>query len=271
MAEGVQVKAHPLADLFPMMEGEPFRELCESIRTNGLIHPIIRDNGVIVDGRNRQLACNKTGKAPHYREFSDLKLTISLEDYIWVVNGPRRNLTPDQKALIQASYTEMVEKLKAEGLQAKAEGGKSAGVGRPQKVLANSPKAIPPVRSRKALAAQAGVSEHKIRQAQAIADQPELLEQVKAGTLALKDAVKQVEQKENKRLPNIQKANKRRMVLGLSSIGGACSVLEVKVDIALVRAICSEEEIENWSKEAAKCSAILRKFGHQLKGESNGA
>ena len=86
----------------------------------------------------------------------------------------------------------MVAKLRADGLKAMSEGGGDKKSAEARKSgLINRSNPIPPVRTRKKLAEQAGVSERKIRQATAIADQPELLEQVKAGTLRLKDAVKQ--------------------------------------------------------------------------------
>lgn len=34
-------KVHPAASLFPLLEGEDFTDLVESIKTYGLMHPII--------------------------------------------------------------------------------------------------------------------------------------------------------------------------------------------------------------------------------------
>jgi hypothetical protein len=263
------VTTHPLANLFPLMEGEPFRELCESIRTNGLIHPIIRDNGVIVDGRNRQLACEKTGRPPHYREFSDLKLTISVEEYIWSTNVLRRHLTDDQRAAIQMAWKPQAAAEAKESQTAALKKGTRVPVGA---------KTPPRGKTRKRLADQAGVSEHKMRQAETIADQPELLEQVKAGTLALKDAVKQAKPAATnvqpstpittgKRLLMRQKAHKQKMIVGLSAIGGACwGLLSRHVDASLIRAVCTPEEIDTWHQEIVKARKDLKEFDARLVG-----
>ncbi|RAI38276.1 hypothetical protein CH341_28155, partial [Rhodoplanes roseus] len=47
---------HPLADLFPLINGAEFEELVDSIRAGGLNHPIVLLDGMILDGRNRYRA-----------------------------------------------------------------------------------------------------------------------------------------------------------------------------------------------------------------------
>ena len=48
---------HPLANWFPLIEGEEFsRRVVEDIRTRGLMNPIILYQGKIIDGRNRYRA-----------------------------------------------------------------------------------------------------------------------------------------------------------------------------------------------------------------------
>ena len=56
------VGVHPYADKFPMLTDAELDELAESIATIGLINPIVVDTaGLILDGRNRLEACNRSG------------------------------------------------------------------------------------------------------------------------------------------------------------------------------------------------------------------
>jgi len=54
---------HPIANVFPMQQPEDFWELVENIKVTGLLHKIRREKetGLLIDGRNRLLACSITG------------------------------------------------------------------------------------------------------------------------------------------------------------------------------------------------------------------
>jgi N6-adenosine-specific RNA methylase IME4 len=55
------LRFHPLAGIFPLIEGVAFEELTADIAANGLKDPITLHQGMIVDGRNRYRACLSAG------------------------------------------------------------------------------------------------------------------------------------------------------------------------------------------------------------------
>jgi hypothetical protein len=60
---------HPIASMFPLIEGAEFDALVEDIRVNGLNEPIVIFDGMILDGRNRDRACVVADVDPRYRQF----------------------------------------------------------------------------------------------------------------------------------------------------------------------------------------------------------
>jgi hypothetical protein len=55
---------HPLANIFPLLEGEAFEELVADIKANGLREKIDLYQGKIVDGRYRYRALQRLGIDP---------------------------------------------------------------------------------------------------------------------------------------------------------------------------------------------------------------
>ena len=93
------LKAHPIADLFPMMEGQAFDDLVASIREHGLISPITLLDGKILDGRNRYRACLKADVEPDFEilDSSDPEKWVA---YVEAQNFCRRHLTNVQRTAI---------------------------------------------------------------------------------------------------------------------------------------------------------------------------
>jgi hypothetical protein len=86
---------HPLANAFPLLEGEEFDQLVADIEKHGQLHPVVRYEGMILDGRNRYLATQKLGIPHRETEFRG-------EDPVAFVvseNFRRRHLTPAQSAI----------------------------------------------------------------------------------------------------------------------------------------------------------------------------
>lgn len=93
-----EIEFHPLANMFPLMEGIGFRELVEDIRIHGLREPIILYEGAILDGRNRWRACNAAQVAARFKTYD------GKDAFAFVVssNLHRRHLDASQRALIAA-------------------------------------------------------------------------------------------------------------------------------------------------------------------------
>lgn len=87
---------HPLADLFPMMYRQELEALADDIKANGLREPIaITANGLIIDGRNRQAACELAKVEPRYQEVNG-----QAADLIVSANIMRRHMTKGQIAIL---------------------------------------------------------------------------------------------------------------------------------------------------------------------------
>jgi len=97
------MRFHPLADLFPLMQGREFDELVADIKAHGLREPITTLDGMILDGRNRWRACEAAGAEPRTCEYHG-------EDPLgWVVslNLHRRHLDESQRAIVAAKIANL--------------------------------------------------------------------------------------------------------------------------------------------------------------------
>jgi hypothetical protein len=120
-----QIKAlefHPLADLFPLLEGKELDELTQDIDTNGLRETIMLYEGKILDGRNRYNACRKLGLGTDARAewypfvwfakghgtYAEVTIKEAAITYVISRNIMRRHLTDSQRAAIAAKlYAKM--------------------------------------------------------------------------------------------------------------------------------------------------------------------
>jgi ParB-like nuclease domain len=215
-------KVHPAASLFPSIEGEDFEDLVFSIKTLGVLQPIIVSNGVLIDGRNRLRAVTRLRKegCTITLPTKELAKTIeSVSEFIFDCNVHRRNLTPDQTVAITVDVWPMIadeKKAKREATQFKA-GNNANPEGKNQRTVTVNPpspsstgkeqvntKPCSPVpRDRKKsdeqstvgqVAKVAKVSHHKARQMMAVKKAAEsgalpsdTVDKVKSGARKLKD------------------------------------------------------------------------------------
>lgn len=161
------MKFHPLADLFPLMEGAEFDELAASIKANGLREAITLFDDAILDGRNRYRACEKVSVKPRFEDFTGGDPHAFVADK----NLRRRHLNETQRAMIAGRMANMEE-------------------GRPKKTTEISVVSI----SGKKAASVMNVSDDLVSFAKTVIKHgtPEEIKAVEAGKIAVSTVARQI-------------------------------------------------------------------------------
>ena len=94
---------HPLANVFPLLEGEEFDALVADIQASGLCEPVWLYEGQILDGRNRYRACQVLGLDCATRDY----LGNDPLAFVLSMNLQRRHLDESQRAMIAARLATM--------------------------------------------------------------------------------------------------------------------------------------------------------------------
>jgi ParB-like chromosome segregation protein Spo0J len=181
----VTLPAHPAADVFPLGPDAELDELADDIRAHGLNHAIIVHDGSVVDGRRRQLACERAGIEPRFEEWNGRG--GSIVDYVVSENLHRRHLTTSQRALVAV---ELLPHYEAEAKEAQRAAGRDHGRGS-EKLGIDLPQAIRAPKASERAAAAVGVSSSTAHRAAQVAKRsPALADEIRAGTRTVDSAAK---------------------------------------------------------------------------------
>jgi hypothetical protein len=91
------MKHHPYTEIWPLMSGEDFEKFKADIKVNGLRMPVLTYKDQVLDGRNRERACEAVGVTVRYADAGvntdaeALELVVSLNEH-------RRHLSPEHRA-----------------------------------------------------------------------------------------------------------------------------------------------------------------------------
>lgn len=157
---------HPLANIFPLIEGAEFKALVADVKENGVHEPIVLLDGMILDGRNRYRAAAVNSvefETVEYRGDDPLGYVVSL-------NLRRRHLDESQRGVVAAKIANMRH-----------------GGDRRSDQAANLP--VENV-SQSAAAEMLNVSERTVRSARTVIDEgaPELVAAVETGIVSVSAA-----------------------------------------------------------------------------------
>jgi hypothetical protein len=111
------MKPHPLSELFPPMSDQELQELAKDIKINGLRTSIVLHEDKILDGVQRERACELANVQPTYMDFRQMEGLNTNGPLAFVVseNLHRRHLHPsDYTTLVNKLVPAIEEQFKAE-------------------------------------------------------------------------------------------------------------------------------------------------------------
>lgn len=191
--DGWAGEIHPAAELFPLMTGEEFDSLVESIRSQGLRESIwLTNDGALLDGRNRVRACQAAGIKPTFREYHGSDPV----QFVMALNMDRRHLTVGQRAALSLKLIPLYEQ---EGRKAKAKAASTSAPFKPAKDSADRHylSQDDSKRSTAKAGAAAKVSGRAVARAKRVSEKaPDLMSKVESGELALDRADRIVRDRE---------------------------------------------------------------------------
>jgi N6-adenosine-specific RNA methylase IME4/ParB-like chromosome segregation protein Spo0J len=179
------LRPHPGWAEVPPMAPAVYRALVADVAHRGIVTPLdILADGTVLDGRHRLLAAAEAGL-----DSVPVRVVAPDDPYLYMLDAAllRRDLTPGQRALTALKRKEYLAARHTHGGDRRSD------------QVAKLPLETP--KSRMVAATLAGVSPRTLQDAIAVAEQaPGLAEQVRAGTLAVSAAARQLRREKNRRL-----------------------------------------------------------------------
>ena len=284
-------EVHSAAHIFPLLPESELAALAADISVNGLIDPIVTTGGLVLDGRNRLLACKRAGVEPRFVEWTG---TGSPTSYVVSVNAVRRHLTEQQKAAAAVKASVLFAEEAKERQRTSAPGvygGKPLGP--------ESAQAVGRAREQ-ASEMFGGVSHSYFSAAKRLrAEAPELFEEVALGTKTIRAAMEEIgrgetlggsarktaarpdERGTGRRLRrsdplsayNLETGERPRQVAEaehgrfVSGLAEATSILRglTEADFGAVIAVMPSEDLEAWIKRLTLSTTDIRKIINDLK------
>lgn len=100
---------HPLANIFPLIEGQAYQDLLADVLKHGVREPIWIYQGQILDGRNRYRAATAMNVPYEVREFEG----EDAASFVISLNLHRRHLNEAQRAMVAAKLANLTDGQKA--------------------------------------------------------------------------------------------------------------------------------------------------------------
>jgi len=212
-----ELKSHPAANAFPIMDDARFSELKADILVSGQREPVTVCDGMILDGRNRYRACLELGIDPQTRDFDGDPWAFA-----WSLNGARRDMEGIVRALAfkrceegSAKWAKKHGAIKAAGnakraAAAKVQHAKSKPrLGETLVADHNEPRPKGGKHpAREARAAEARVSPATMGRAEQIAKHPDLEAKVVSGAISSAAALKEIRSRKRREQLAAQAAQK---------------------------------------------------------------
>lgn len=179
--EGRFMEFHEIANVFPLMEGDEFKELVRDIAKNGQQQAILTHEGQILDGRNRYRACVEADVEPWVERWSG----SSPVEAVLSLNLHRRHLSSGQRSAIA---NRMLPHLEAEAKKRQGNRAKETSVNDLTQVEKREPE-----RATAQAAKLTGTNRQYVQDAKKLADQaPEMLNRVERGEVTIPQAKREL-------------------------------------------------------------------------------